>query len=56
MLARKNKFIEKICNIERIIFNKWCKDVPNDVHINMAKNLLVRLENNQLAKNFDDQV
>lgn len=55
-MTRKNELIEQIYSIEKCIFSKWCKAVPNDVHINMAKYLLVRLEDNQLATNFDDQV
>lgn len=56
LISRKDDFVKQSIQIESEIFNEWCDNVPNDIHLNMVNHLLIRLETNELSMNFDNKV
>ncbi|XP_073974323.1 dynein beta chain, ciliary-like isoform X3 [Rhodnius prolixus] len=53
MKSKALKIISFLVEFERELVNKWVKQVPADIEINLAKSLLSRNQSNLLVVNFD---
>lgn len=52
-IDRYNEFIKLLDAIEKEIFEPWKEKTPNEINLNMKKNLLMSIENERLKTNFD---